>query len=180
MLNYSLVQILKNCVQTHSCSRKRTEVVLVRLNFNRIGSPLVFTTYNLHFLLFLGNFRTCLGLVIFSPGRFLGKSTWLFTLRWCLVPFVLPRKASEQPFVHFSWNPKWPWKERKGIHIFVKIHMIPFQWPPMSLGGIPWHSELGSRKSLKRVFFSFGDIFGLLRAWSYFLPKQYYECQRDL
>ena len=50
MLNY-LFQILKNCVQTH-CYKKRTKVVLVPLNFNRIRSPLVCTTYNLQICLF--------------------------------------------------------------------------------------------------------------------------------
>ena len=60
-----MFQILKICVQTHCCNRKRTKIVW--LNFNRIESPLVFTTYNLQFWLFFGRFLDFSELLIFSP-----------------------------------------------------------------------------------------------------------------
>ena len=75
--------------------------------------------YNLQFWLFLGHFWTFSGLVIFTPETFLGRPTWLVALSGCLAPFVLPRKASKHPFVHFSWNLKLSRNERKCIHIFV-------------------------------------------------------------
>ena len=85
---------------------------------------------------------------------------------------VCLKKPLNTPFVHFSWNLKLSRNVRKCIHIFVPSHMIPFQWPPMSLWGISWRPELWPSKSPKVVLtFNFGyfwDIFGLLRDWSYF------------
>ena len=132
--------------------------------------------YKLQFCLFLGHFWTSPGLVIFSPETFPGKPTWLVMLRGYLAPFALPREASKQRIFSFSWNPKFPQNERKGIHIFIPSHMTHFHWSHMALEGILWHSELGPRKSPKAciVTFNFGcfwDIFLIPWLWSYFLPK---------
>ena len=61
--------------------------------------------YNLQFLLFLRHFLISLDLVILSPETFLGVPTWLLTLCGTLAESALPRKASNTPFVHLSWNP---------------------------------------------------------------------------
>ena len=79
---------------------------------------------------------------------------------------------------HYSCNLKLPRNERKATHIFVQNDVSHFQWSPMSLGGIPWRPVLGSWKSPKsRIitfnFSCFWDIFGLLRAQSYFSPETF-------
>ena len=80
-----------------------------------------------------GCFRTFLDFSVrlyFSPKMFLGVPTSLGTMPRCLAPFALPRKASNTPFIHFSWNPKLPRNERTCIHIFVPSHTTPLHWPP--------------------------------------------------
>ena len=62
--------------------------------------------YKLQFWLFLRNYWTSPGLVIFSPETFLGVSTSLVTLRGYLAPFALPRKASQHPISSFPVKPK--------------------------------------------------------------------------
>ena len=72
-------------------------------------------------------------------------------------------------FVHFSWNPKLPRNDCKGIHIFVPSQMTFFQCPPIFLGSIQWRSELGPRKT-KSVYYNlqflqfatFWNFFGLV------------------
>ena len=94
---------------------------------------------------FLEHFFDFCRLVIFSPEPFVGVSTWLVTLRGCLIGTICI--ASKSLLIHFSWNPKLFRNERKSIHIFVPSHMSPFQWPLMPVGGILWRSKLGPRKS---------------------------------
>ena len=134
--------------------------------------------YNLQFWLFLRHFWPSPGLIIFSPETFIGVPTWLVMLRRCLAQFALPQKSSQHTICSFLVKLKLKLSRNghKGIHIFVPSHKTPFQWPSMSLGGYPWHSELGPRESPKAciITFNFGcfcDIFILLRTWSYFLPK---------
>ena len=109
--------------------------------------------YNLKFWLFLGHFWTFLGLVIISPEMFLGRSTWLVTVRGCFAPFVLPRKASKHLICSFLVKPKIVSIERKDIHIFVTSHITPLQWPPMALGDIPWRHSSNPEK-VRNVFYN--------------------------
>ena len=96
--------------------------------------------------------------------------------RGCLAPFLLPWNVSITQFVHYFCNLKLPRNERKAIHIFVPNDMTHFQWPPISLRGIPWRPKLGSRESSKAciIIFNFGCFWDIiLRVRSYFSPETF-------
>ena len=132
--------------------------------------------YNLQFWQFFGHFWTSSCLVIFSPETFLGKPTWLVLLCGCLAPFVLPRKAFKNNICSFLAKPKIAskWMER---HPYIRSEPDD-SFPMISHGHRRYPLAFGVRAPEKSkaciITFNFGcfwDIFGLLRAWSYFLPK---------
>ena len=134
--------------------------------------------YNLQFWLFLEHFWTFPNLVVFYPETFLGKPTWLLTLCGCFAPFVLPRKVSKHPIYSFLVKPK---IASKRTYMHPYIHSKPHDSFPDTSHSPRRHPvtfELMPRESPKTCIVTFNlscfwDIFWLLQAWLYFLPKPF-------
>ena len=124
--------------------------------------------------MFLGRFWTSPGLTIFFSGNVARKVDETCNIAWVLGTICVASKSLWIPHLFISREIQNCLEMKvKSIHILLPSHLTYFQWPPMSLGGIPWRPELGLREISKAciITFNFGcflDMFVLLRAWSYF------------